>query len=78
MQGRSQWELCAEVGIGPTVLSEIIAGRRPIEPWIQKKIAEVLNADPDWLFFELRDVPNLGKRETTLSTPGANGTTETK
>ena len=57
MRGKKQWELCAEVGVGPSVLSEIIAGRRPIEPQLRNDIALLLNADPEWLFQNVDSIP---------------------
>jgi transcriptional regulator with XRE-family HTH domain len=59
LRNKRQREFCAEIGIGPSVFSEILAGRRPVEPWLQNKIAAVLEADHSWLFENFVSIPPL-------------------
>lgn len=51
------YRLAAEVGITPTVLSEIVYGRRAAAPELRAKIAARLEADEAWLFTPTRIVP---------------------
>jgi transcriptional regulator with XRE-family HTH domain len=45
-----QWDLAAMLKISQTTMSEIIAGRRPVEPRMKARIAEILRTNEDWLF----------------------------
>jgi transcriptional regulator with XRE-family HTH domain len=44
------YQLAGKVGIAPSMLTEVIAGRRPAGPRLRKKIARVLRAPEDWIF----------------------------
>jgi hypothetical protein len=42
-------ELCRRTGIYPRTMTEILAGRRELDPMQVKKVAEVLDVPPEWL-----------------------------
>jgi transcriptional regulator with XRE-family HTH domain len=46
----SQAELAAAIGCAPSTLSEFIHGRADLAPYQRDRIAEMLRADPAWLF----------------------------
>jgi len=46
----TQVDLALDLKIAPTVLSEIIHGRRQADPSLRARLAEILQADEDWLF----------------------------
>jgi len=52
-----QADLAFALKLAPSTLSEIIHGRRRVEPHIAARIAEILEADPEWLFTEIRHIP---------------------
>ena len=52
-----QVDLALRVGIAPSVLSEIVHGRRRIDPGLAARIAEILQADPGWLFSSVTYIP---------------------
>jgi transcriptional regulator with XRE-family HTH domain len=58
-----QAELAAAIGISPSTLSEAIHGRVKLAPHQQQRIAEMLRADPAWLFQAVTHIPAL-KAET--------------
>jgi transcriptional regulator with XRE-family HTH domain len=48
------YELAAELGISPSVLSEIVVGRREASPELRARIALLLQAEEAWLFQRVR------------------------
>jgi transcriptional regulator with XRE-family HTH domain len=52
-----QVELAEAVGIGRSVLSAFIYGRAQLSPQLRARIAEVLKADPEWLFSSATHIP---------------------
>jgi transcriptional regulator with XRE-family HTH domain len=52
-----QVDLAIELKISPSVLSEIINGRRNAEPSLRARLAEILQANEDWLFSSLTHIP---------------------
>jgi transcriptional regulator with XRE-family HTH domain len=52
-----QVDLAIQLKISSSVLSEIINGRRPLPQDLAERIAGALNADPNWLFSPLMDIP---------------------
>lgn len=57
-RGMRQIELALELKIAPTVLSEIVNGRRTATPWLRVRLAEMLQADEAWLFSSFTRIPN--------------------
>jgi transcriptional regulator with XRE-family HTH domain len=53
----TQVDLALDLKIAPTVLSEIIHGRRQADPSLRVRLAEVLQADEDWLFSNVTQIP---------------------
>lgn len=54
-----QAELAAAIGISPSLLSEAIHLRAQLAPHQRQRIAEVLCADPAWLFERVIHIPAL-------------------
>jgi len=54
-----QAELAAAIGIAPSTLSEFIHGRVELAPHQLERIAEMLRADPAWLFARVIHIPAL-------------------
>lgn len=52
-----QVELAEAVGIGRSVLSAFIYGRAELSPQLRARIAEILQADPEWLFSSATHIP---------------------
>jgi transcriptional regulator with XRE-family HTH domain len=59
-RGLTQVDLALQLKIPPTVLSEIIHGRRLAEGSLRSRIAEALCADESWLFSTLARIPAPG------------------
>ena len=57
-RGMRQVELALELKIAPTILSEIVNGRRSASPPLRARLAEMLQADEDWLFSSFTRIPN--------------------
>jgi transcriptional regulator with XRE-family HTH domain len=53
----TQVDLALDLKIAPTVLSEIIHGRRQADPSLRARIAEALEADESWLFSTVTRIP---------------------
>jgi len=58
-----QAELAVAIRVAPSTLSEFIHGRVELAPHQRQRIAEVLRADPAWLFARITHIPAL-KAET--------------
>ena len=56
-RGMRQIELALELKIAPTVLSEIVNGRRNATPSQRARLAEMLQADESWLFSNFTRIP---------------------
>ena len=56
-RGMKQAELAIELKIAPTVLSEIVHGRRCASPSMRARLAEMLQADEAWLFSSFTRIP---------------------
>ena len=54
-----QFDLASLLKINPSRISEIVNGRRRPDPALRQRIAELLRADPNWLFAELSYIPPL-------------------
>jgi transcriptional regulator with XRE-family HTH domain len=54
-----QAELAAAIGVAPSTLSEFIHGRAQLAPYQLQRIAEMLRADPTWLFARVIHIPAL-------------------
>lgn len=52
-----QVDLALSLKIPPSVLSEIICGRRQANPSLRARIAEALLADETWLFSSITRIP---------------------
>jgi transcriptional regulator with XRE-family HTH domain len=52
-----QVDLAIELKISPSLLSEIVNGRRSAEPSLRAHLAEILKADEDWLFDRTIHIP---------------------
>jgi DNA-binding transcriptional regulator YdaS (Cro superfamily) len=46
----SQLNFAHEIGLNPSILSQIVLGRRPIDPGEQKRWAEMLGGTPQEIF----------------------------
>jgi transcriptional regulator with XRE-family HTH domain len=53
----TQVDLAVDLKIAPTVLSEIIHGRRQADPSLRARLAEILQANEDWLFARTFHIP---------------------
>lgn len=53
----TQVDLAQKLKIAPTVLSEIIHGRRRADPSLRARIVEALRADEAWLFSNVARIP---------------------
>ena len=58
VRGMKQIELATELKIAPTVLSEIVHGRRCASPSLRARVAAMLQADETWLFSSFTRIPN--------------------
>jgi transcriptional regulator with XRE-family HTH domain len=56
-----QFDLALMLKISPSVLSEIINGRRQPNPSLRARIAEALHADERWLFSYITRIPGPTK-----------------
>ena len=54
-----QVDLAQAIGVAPSTLSEFIHGRTELAPRLRERIAEVLRADPAWLFSRVTHIPAL-------------------
>ena len=70
-RGMRQIELALELKISPTVLSEIVNGRRTASPSLRARLAEMLRADEAWLFSSFTRIPNRADSETGPSAQAA-------
>ena len=62
-----QFELAAELKVSPSVLTEIILGRRPLEDGQRTRIAVLLGVeDLEWLFLDVRPRPASRPMPTAL------------
>jgi len=58
-RGMRQAELARTVGLPESTLSEFIHGRCELARHFRTRIAEALQADPDWLFARVTHIPAL-------------------
>lgn len=63
-----QADLAATVGVGESTLSEFIHGRASLAPHTQGRIAQILQADADWLFALAIRIPPPKPAESALAT----------
>lgn len=49
-QGRPDYELAADLGISPSLLSHVVTGRRKPDRALCRRISELLGHDPEELF----------------------------
>jgi transcriptional regulator with XRE-family HTH domain len=56
-RGMRQVDLAAKLKIWPSVMSDIVNGRRSPEPRVAARIAEILRVDESLLFGEKRLIP---------------------
>jgi transcriptional regulator with XRE-family HTH domain len=56
-RGLRQVDLALELKIAPSVLSEIVNGRRSADVSLRGRLAEALQADESWLFSTLTRIP---------------------
>lgn len=52
-----QADLAAAIKVAPSTLSEFIHGRVELAPHQRQRIAEMLRADPAWLFAVVTHIP---------------------
>ena len=57
LRGLKRWKVAVDCGLSPWQLKAVIAERRPLDPWLRERLCELLNADPDWLFQSLQEIP---------------------
>ena len=70
-RGMRQIELALELKVSPTVLSEIVNGRRTASPSLRARLAELLQADEACLFSSVTRIPNRGDSGTGPSVQAA-------
>jgi transcriptional regulator with XRE-family HTH domain len=58
----TQVDLALELKIPPTLLSEIIRGRRQADPSLRTRISDALRADEAWLFSSVTRIPGPATR----------------
>jgi transcriptional regulator with XRE-family HTH domain len=56
-----QVDLAIELKVAPSLISEVVHGRRKLEPHQIARVAELLRADAVWLFQEVRFIPGPHK-----------------
>jgi transcriptional regulator with XRE-family HTH domain len=66
VRGTRQVELALELKISPTVLSEIVNGRRSASASLRARLAEMLGVDEAWLFSSFTRIPN--RTDSTVQT----------
>ncbi len=59
-----QADLAFELKLAPSLISEVIHGRRKLEPHQVARVAELLKADAGWLFQEVHFIPGPKSVET--------------
>jgi len=69
----TQVDLALQLKIAPTVLSEIIHGRRQADPSLRARIAEALRAEESWLFSSVAHIPSPPKGRGSNATPDVTG-----
>ena len=68
-RGMRQIGLALSEKIPPTVLSEVINGRREASPEMRARIARALQADEGWLFSTVTRIPRPASRTETDLVP---------
>lgn len=63
----TQVDLALQLKIAPTILSEIIHGRRQADPSLRARIAEALRADETWLFSTVARIPGQRAFDNTAA-----------
>jgi transcriptional regulator with XRE-family HTH domain len=56
-RGLRQVDLALELKIAPSVLSEIVNGRREADASLRARLAQLLHADEAWLFSRITRIP---------------------
>jgi transcriptional regulator with XRE-family HTH domain len=56
-RGLRQVDLALELKIAPSVLSEIVNGRRQAEDSLRARLSQLLQADEAWLFSRITRIP---------------------
>jgi transcriptional regulator with XRE-family HTH domain len=62
-----QVDVAIELKISPSVLSEIVNGRRSAEASLRARLAEILQADEEWLFSSAIRIPARAATATPAS-----------
>jgi transcriptional regulator with XRE-family HTH domain len=57
VRGLRQVDLALELKIAPSILSEIVNGRRSADASLRARLAEILQANEDWLFARVIHIP---------------------
>jgi transcriptional regulator with XRE-family HTH domain len=65
-RGMRQVDLAAELKIWPSVVSDLVTGRRDPEPRVAARIAEILRVDEFLLFSEQPLIPMAPKKSQEL------------
>jgi hypothetical protein len=68
VRGLKQADLAQTLKIPPTVLSEIIHGRRHADASLRARVATALRADEGWLFDSFARIPARGVSMVTVGT----------
>jgi len=58
----TQVDFAIQLKVAPTVLSEIIRGRRQADASLRARIADALRADEAWLFSSVTHIPQPATR----------------
>ncbi len=68
----TQVDFALSLKIAPSVLSEIIRGRRKADPSLRVRIAEALRAEETWLFSSVLRIPApASRKEDSKPAPAA-------
>ena len=69
--GTRQVDIALKLRITPSAFSEFVHGRRDLAPHLKTRIAEILNADPAWLFATRHVIPAPPSGSTPAQTVAA-------
>ena len=65
-RGVRQVDLALKIGIPPTVLSEIVNGRRTASAKVRRRLSAELDVDEAWLFSAIPHVPRRKHSDRVL------------
>ena len=57
LRGLKRWQVAVQCGLSPSQFDALIVERRPLDPWLKEKLSQLLDADEEWLFQSLQEIP---------------------